>query len=67
VTGRRGRRCKQALDDLKEKKRILEIERGSAKSPSVEKSLWKRLWTCSKKDCRMNESKMILFNWRKSV
>jgi hypothetical protein len=39
VTGRRGRRSKLLLDDLKDKERILEIERGSTKSRSVENSL----------------------------
>jgi hypothetical protein len=39
ATGRRGRRHTQLLDDLKEKKRILEIEMGSATSQSVENSL----------------------------
>ena len=43
VTGRRGRRRKQQLDDLKGKKRILETERGSTRSQSVENSFWKRL------------------------
>jgi hypothetical protein len=38
VNGRRGRRRKQQLDDLKEKK-ILEIERGSTRSHSMENSL----------------------------
>ena len=51
VTGRRGRRCKQLLYDLT--KRVLEFKRGSTKSHSVENSLWKRLWTCSKTDCEM--------------
>jgi hypothetical protein len=76
LTGRRGRRRKQLLDDLKEKrkywkfaqkalrlwcegpsykKKILEIERGSTRSHTVENSLWKRLRTCRKTDCRMNE------------
>jgi hypothetical protein len=48
MAGRRGRRRKQLLDDLKENERILEIERGSSRSHSVENSLWKRLWTCRK-------------------
>jgi hypothetical protein len=55
MTGRRGRRRKQLLDDLKEKEKILEIERGSTRSHPVENSLWKRLRTCRKKDYRMNE------------
>ena len=54
MTGRRGRRRKQLLDDLKEKK-ILEIERGSTRSHPVENSLWKMLRTCRKTDYRMNE------------
>jgi hypothetical protein len=54
MMGRRGRRRMQLLDDLKEKK-ILEIERGSARLHPVENSLWKRLRTCRKTDYRMNE------------
>jgi hypothetical protein len=53
VTGRGGKRRKQLLDDLKEKK-ILEIERGSTRSHPVENSLWKRLRTCHKTDYRRN-------------
>jgi hypothetical protein len=45
MTGRRGRRRKQLLDDLKGKEKILEIERGSTRSHTVENSLWKRLQT----------------------
>jgi hypothetical protein len=47
-----GRRRKQLLDDLTE--RVLEVKRGSTRSHSVENSLWKSLWTCSKTDCGMN-------------
>jgi replicative superfamily II helicase len=54
MTGRRGRRRKPLLDDLKEKK-ILEIERGSTRSHCVENSLWKSLCTCRKTDYRMNK------------
>jgi hypothetical protein len=44
VAGSRGRRRKQLLDDLKEKKGyVLKIERGSTRWHSVENSLWKRL------------------------
>ena len=42
VAGRQGRRRKQLLNELKGKS-ILEIERGSSRSHSVENSLWKRL------------------------
>jgi hypothetical protein len=54
VKARRGRRRKQLLDDLKEK-RMMEIERGRSRSHSVKNSFWKRLWTCLKTDYRMNE------------
>jgi hypothetical protein len=38
---------------LRKGKKVLEIERGSTRSHLVENSLWKRLWTCRKTDCRM--------------
>jgi hypothetical protein len=41
VTGKRGRRRKQLLDDLQEEERMLEIARGSTRSNCVDKSLWK--------------------------
>jgi hypothetical protein len=44
VTGRRGRRRKHLLDDIKEK------ERGSTALQSVQNSLSKKLWTCRKTD-----------------
>jgi len=50
VTGRRGRRRRKLLDDLKERERTLSFERGSSGSHYVESSLWKRLWTCRKTD-----------------
>jgi len=34
---------------------IVETERGSTRTHSAEKSLRKRLWTCGKTDCRMND------------
>jgi hypothetical protein len=45
VTGRRGRRHRKLLDDLKE--RILTSEGGSSRSHHVES--W--LWTCRETDC----------------
>ena len=49
MTGRRGRRRKQLLDDLREK-------RGErTRSHCVAKSLRKRLWNCRKTDCGENE------------
>jgi hypothetical protein len=53
MPGRRGRRRKQLLDDLKVK--ILEIERGSTRSHPVENSLCKLLRTCRKTEYIMNE------------
>jgi hypothetical protein len=47
ITGRRGRRREQLLDDLKEKKKILELEIGSIRSHPVE--------NCRKTDYRMNK------------
>jgi len=37
------------------KEQILELGRGSTRTWSVEKSLWKRLWACHKADYVMNE------------
>jgi hypothetical protein len=56
VTKRRGERRKQLLDTFR-KKRILEIERGSNISPSLNNWLWKRLYTCRKTDCGLNDIK----------
>jgi hypothetical protein len=55
VTGRRGRRRRKQLDDLKEKERILSPEGGSSRSHYVESWLWKRLCTCRETDCYVNE------------
>jgi hypothetical protein len=49
-TGRRERKRKHTLDDLKEKEKKVELERESTRSHSVRKSLWKRLCTCRKAD-----------------
>ena len=51
MAGRRGRRCKQLLYELKGNLRILSFEGGSSRSHCVESWLWKRLWTCRKTDC----------------
>jgi len=45
VTRIRGRRRKKLLKNFKAK-RVLEIERGSIRSHSMEKPLWKRLRAC---------------------
>jgi hypothetical protein len=45
VTGRRGRRRRKLLDDLKERRGILVSEGESSRSHCVERLLWKRLWT----------------------
>jgi hypothetical protein len=54
MTGRPGKRRKQLLDDLKEKRGYWKL-RESIRSHCVENSLWKRLRTCRKTDYRMNE------------
>ena len=46
VTGRRGGRCKQLLDSLKGKERILEIKTRNTRSQSVENWLGRRLGRC---------------------
>jgi hypothetical protein len=53
VAGRRGRRRWQLVDEGKE--RMLEIERGSSRSHSVENWSWKRLWSFHKADYRITE------------
>jgi hypothetical protein len=53
VTGRRGRRRRKLLDDLKE--RMLSSDGGSSRPHYVDSSLWKRLRTCRETDCYMNE------------
>jgi hypothetical protein len=56
MRGRQGRRRKQLLDDLKEKRKYWKLKKGSTRSHPVENSLWKRLRTCRKTEYRMNES-----------
>jgi hypothetical protein len=51
VTGRRGRRSRKLLDDLKKKERILSFGGESSGSHYVESSFWRRLRTCRKTDC----------------
>jgi hypothetical protein len=55
VTGRRGRRRRRLLDELKEREGILTSEGGSSRLHYVESSLWKKLWTCRQTDDSMNE------------
>ena len=45
--GKAGRRCKQLLDEFKEKS-VLETEKGRSRSYCVEISLWKLLWNSRK-------------------
>jgi hypothetical protein len=45
VTGRRGRRRRKLLDDLKERRGYSHL-----KEETLESWLWKRLWTCRKTD-----------------
>jgi len=49
-TWRRGRRCKRPLDGVKENTGYCKKKNGS---PTVENSLWKKLWVCRKTDYRM--------------
>jgi len=53
VTGRRGRRSKKLLDDLKGKRGYRKLKEETL-DRCVENSLRNRLWTCRKIDSRMN-------------
>jgi hypothetical protein len=56
MTGRRGRRCMQLLDDLKEKRRYWKLKEEALDSTLWRFwRLWKRLRTCRRADYRMNE------------
>ena len=63
-TGTRGRRRK-VLDDFKKTKNVLETERGSTRSHTLENSLWKRLWTCRK--TLFDNDKKIFWIWLASI
>jgi len=52
VTERRGKRCKQLLDDLKET-----IGYWKLKEDTLARTLWKRLWICRQTDYGMKERK----------
>jgi len=60
VTGRRGRRRRKLLDDLKERG-------GYSRSHYVESWLWKRLWTCRKTDCYSGADKSLARAGRKQA
>ena len=45
---RRGRRRRQLLDNLKEKRRYCKLKKGSSWSHYVDNTIWKRLCTCRK-------------------
>jgi hypothetical protein len=47
VTGRRGRRRRKLLDDLKERRGYSHLKEEAL---DVDRSLWKRLWTCRETD-----------------
>ena len=54
VTGRRGRRRRKLLNDLKERRGYSHLKQ-EASSHYVDSSLWKRLWTSHKTDYKTNE------------
>jgi len=54
VTGKRGRKCKKLLDEIKETK-IMENEIGSSRVHSEDNSLWKSLWFLRKTDYVRND------------
>jgi hypothetical protein len=55
VTGRRGRRRRQIVDDLQEKTGYWKSERGETSSHSLETSLWKGLGAGHNTDGRCNK------------
>jgi hypothetical protein len=55
VTGRRGRRRNQEMDDLKETRRYWKLQEEALDLGVCENSLWNRLWICLKTDYAMNE------------
>jgi len=55
---RRGKRCKQLLDDLKETTRYWEL-----KENTLARILWKRLWTCRQTDYGKKESRKETMNF----
>jgi hypothetical protein len=55
VTGRRGRKRKQLLDDLKKTRGYFKFKK-KALYRSVKNSSGKRLWSCSQTDCGENET-----------
>jgi len=49
----RRRKRRRLLDDLKKTREYCTLkEEDQSRSHSVQNSLWKRLWTCRKTDCR---------------
>ena len=59
LTGMQEKRRKQLLDDLKETRGELEIERGSTRSTSVDNSLWNRQWNCREAEYGLNETRLV--------
>jgi hypothetical protein len=51
VTGRRGRRRKKLLDDIKERRGYSHLKEEALDRIDVESWLWKRFWNCRKTDC----------------
>ena len=54
VTGKRGRRCKELVDDLEEMRGQCKLIE-EALDCILENFVWKRLWICHKTDYRMNK------------
>ena len=50
MTGRRGRRRRKLLDELKERRGYSHLKEEAVDRTYVERWLWKRLWTCPKTD-----------------
>jgi hypothetical protein len=59
VTGKRGSRCKQLLDDFKENKGYWKLGQEALTAHSADISLWKWLRTFRKTDYGLNDTSVL--------
>jgi hypothetical protein len=57
---RRGRRCSHILEDLKEERGYWKLKVETLDLTLCE-LVWKRLWTCCKTGCGLDECKAVVF------
>ena len=61
VTGRRGRRCRKLLDDLKDRRGYSHLKEEALDRTMLDSWLWMRLRTCRKATKWMNDCTVTLF------